>query len=294
MTLSKFAPLVTTKWLREQIMNSLRTTNKLSDSHRVLDTSWMPEPEVDGYKQFYLQAHIPTALYFDLKEVSPPSDRSTATFSIPDPNVFQDYVEHLAISNNTHVIAYDRFNSRSSLRTWFLFRLFGHDKVSVLDGGLKQWVTDGFQVTTEEPVVEKQNFSVNFRKDLLRDFPSVLANIDTKAEQLMDARTSESFYVSNKDSPGGHIPGAHNIPYASLFNEDGTFKSQKDLKELFANAGVDLTKPVVSSCQTGMTACGLIAAAYILGREDVPLYNGSFSEWRKLAKPDKIVREKGK
>ncbi|CAG5134530.1 unnamed protein product [Candidula unifasciata] len=292
MTLSKLTPLVSTIWLKEQILASLQNTAKLNNSLRVLDTSWLPDPEVDGYKQFYAQAHIPTALYFDLKKLSSPNETSAAKFPIPDSNVFKEYVENLGISNNTHVVAYDRLNTRSSFRTWFLFRLFGHDKISVLNGGLRQWLTDGFHVTTEEPTVEKAVFNVNFRKHLLRDFAAVMKNVTSQTEQLMDARPPEMFCVPDKDQPGGHIPGAKNIPFGSLFNEDGTVKSKEDLKKLFTEAGIDLQKPLVSSCQIGMTACGLIAAAYILGREDVPLYNGSFTEWSKLADPSMIVKEK--
>ncbi|BFZ12464.1 hypothetical protein BsWGS_15505 [Bradybaena similaris] len=292
MTLSKLTPLVSTIWLKEQIFAALQNTTKLNNSLRVLDTSWMPEPDVDGYTQFYAQAHIPTALYFDLKKLSFPSETSAAKFPIPDSNVFKEYVENLGINNSTHIVAYDRLNARSSFRTWFLFRLFGHDKVSVLNGGLRQWLTDGFPVSTEEPAVEKTVFSVNFRKHLLRDFGTVLKNVTSQTEQLMDARPHDMYYIASEDKPGGHIPGAKNIPYGSLFNEDGTLKSKDEIEKLFTGAGIDLQRPLVSSCQTGVTACGLIFAAYVLGQKDVPLYNGSFTEWSKLADPSMIVREK--
>ncbi|KAH9509248.1 Acyl-CoA:lysophosphatidylglycerol acyltransferase 1 [Bulinus truncatus] len=290
--MAKFATLVSTNWLREQILCSARGLPKLTNSLRVLDTSWLPDPDVDGYKQFYQEAHIPTALHFDLKKVSPPVPGSKVKFQIPDTNVFQDYVENLGISNFTHVVAYDRFNTRPSFRTWFLFRLFGHEKISVLNGGLRQWIMNGFHVTTEEPSVEKGEFKVNFRPNLLRDYDAMAKNVKVQKEQVMDARDSDSFYISDKDDSGGHIPGAINIPFSSLFNEDGTVKSKSDLKKLFENAGIDLSKPLVSSCQTGMTACGLIAAASILGRDDVPLYNGSFTEWSAVSDPSLIVRKK--
>ncbi|CAL1547983.1 unnamed protein product [Lymnaea stagnalis] len=290
MTVSKLATLVGTQWLREQILCSARGSSKLTNTFRVLDTSWSPEPDVDGYTQFYREAHIATSLHFDLKKVSPPKQGSTIKFQIPDSNFFEDYVESLGISNDTHVIAYDRFNSRPSFRTWFLFRLFGHDKVSVLNGGLRKWISDGFHVTTDEPTVEPGEFDALFRPHLLRDYESMAKNVKTQQEQVMDARGHDAFYVSDEDNSGGHIPGAKNIPFSSLFNDDGTVKAEEDLKNLFIKAGVDLSKPLVSSCQTGMTACGLIIAAHLLGRKDIPLYNGSFTEWSALAPPNYIVK----
>ncbi|XP_059178185.1 thiosulfate sulfurtransferase-like isoform X2 [Physella acuta] len=290
MTISKITTLVNTFWLREQIL--CRGSSLTKRNLKVLDTSWMPEPEVDGYKQFYQESHIPTSLYFDLKKVSPPVPGSSIKFQIPSTNLFQEYVGNLGITNNTHVVAYDRFNTRPSFRTWFLFKLFGHDKVSVLNGGLRKWLTDGFHVTTEEPVVEKEQFKVMLRKHLLRDFEAIQTNLQTAQEQLMDARGIKDYYVTDDGNSGGHIPGAKNIPFSSLFNEDGTVKAENELKKLFDEAGINLTKPLVSSCQTGMTACGLIAAAHILGKDDVALYNGSYHEWSARADASQIVKEK--
>ncbi|KAI8785219.1 thiosulfate sulfurtransferase [Biomphalaria glabrata] len=288
--MARISTLVSTNWLREQILCSARGLPKLTNSLRVLDTSWVPDADVDGYKKFYQEAHIPTALHFDLKKVSPPVSGSNVKFKIPDTNYFQDYVENLGISNSTHVIAYDRFNTRPSFRTWFLFRLFGHDKISVLNGGLRQWIMNGFHVTTEEPSVEKGEFKVNFKSHLLRDYEAMVKIVKSQKEQIMDARGSESFYYSETEDSGGHIPGAKNIPFSSLFNEDGTVKSKNELKKLFDDAGIDLKLPLVSSCLTGMTACGLIAAANILGKDDVSLYNGSFTEWGAVSEPSLIAK----
>ncbi|XP_012938813.1 thiosulfate sulfurtransferase isoform X2 [Aplysia californica] len=276
MTINRLPTLVSTTWLKQQMCRhsnpSIAGKITLRRSLRILDTSWTPEPEVDGYKTFFKEAHIPSSLYFDLKQVQTSGQKGPgAKFPIPDSNRFQDYVEDLGISNDTHVIAYDRFNSRPSFRTWFLFRLFGHDKVSVLNGGLRQWVTDGYHVTVDEPDVEEGEFEVNFRPHLLRSYDEMLKNVNSQAEQVVDARGRGNFVGENEND--GHIPGSKNIPFGSVFNDDGTVKSSSELQKLFDNVGIDLSKPLVSTCQTGMTACAVAAAAHILGKEDVPVYN---------------------
>lgn len=281
MTISKVSTLVTSSWLRQQIQGAVRTataTNKL----RVLDTSWMPDNK-NCYSEYYQQGHIPTALYFDWPKLSPTTKESAVVFPIPDQNVFQDYVEDLGISNHTHVVAYDRFNLKTSFRTWFYFRLFGHNQVSVLDGGLRKWLLDGNYVTTEEVDVERGKFDVKFQAHLLRDYELMVKNLDTKEEEVLDARDAKGYQK-------GHIRGAKSIPYDTLFNEDGTMRSVEELQKLFDDAGVNLNAKVTSSCMTGMTACGLIAAAHILGHENLPLYNGSFTEWAALASPDMITK----
>ncbi|GFN97096.1 sulfurtransferase [Plakobranchus ocellatus] len=283
MTISKVSTLVTSAWLRQQIQSTVRNTASVTNNLRVLDSSWVPSPKVDGFKEFFQQGHIPTAVYFDLRTVNPPKYDASIRYPIPDSNVFEDYVEELGISNHTHVVVYDRLNSRSSFRTWFLFKLFGHSQVSVLNGGLKQWVAEGNQVTTETVEVEPGEFNAEFQPNLLRDRESLIKNIETATEQVIDARDTESY----KD---GHIPGAKNIPFSSIFNEDGTVQAPSELKQLFVKAGVDPRAPIISSCEAGLTACGIIVAAHILGQENVPLYNGSFREWEALAAPDMITR----
>ncbi|RUS73211.1 hypothetical protein EGW08_019033 [Elysia chlorotica] len=280
MTISKVSAMVSTSWLKHQIQSTARSTN-ISSHLRVLDTSMVPGE--NSYKEYFQQGHIPTAVFFDLDKMSQAKKNSSIGFPIPDPNIFQDYVEDLGISNHTHVVAYDRFNIRTSLRTWFLFRLFGHAQVSVLDGGMRKWVSDGNPVTTEEINLEPGEFDVKFQSHLLKDYKSMVENTKTNKEQVLDARGAKGYEK-------GHIPGAKNIPYASLFNEDGTMRTPTELKKLFDDAGINLDKEVTSSCQLGFTACGLMAAAHILGKENVPLYNGSFHEWEALSNPDMISK----
>lgn len=295
MSLSRVSSIVTTGWLKQQLVSwTANTTKAASSPLRVLDTSWLPEPHVNGYTEFFRQGHIPGALYFDLKKLSPKRPDSPIDCPVPDSNYFQDYVENLGITNDSHVVVYDQLNARSSIRSWFLFRLFGHDKVSVLDGGMKKWQADGYETTKEEPRFgEKSAFTVKFRPELLLDYQSMLKIVSNRSHAIVDSRPGiGGFYISDEDASGGHMPGAKSIPFDTFFNKDGTFKSQKDLEALFSAVDVDLSKPIAATCLRGMTACAVALAAYNLGRTDVPVYNGSWLEWSVIADPKNIVREK--
>ncbi|XP_059147616.1 thiosulfate sulfurtransferase-like [Physella acuta] len=291
MTIQRVAALVSTSWLKQRLAQAGAASK---GQLRVLDTSWLPEPHVDGYTEFYKKGHIENSYFFDLKKLSKKRPDSPIDCPIPDSNLFQEYVESFGINNNTHVVAYDSLNSRSSMRTWYLFRLFGHDKVSVLNGGMTQWLKDGNHVTQVEPrPAEKSVFSVNLRSELLKDFKSMMKLVQSQDVQIIDARpAAPGFYTTDDDPSGGHIPGSKNIPFPTLFNEDMTVKSEVELQQLFDAAGVDLTKPVVATCQRGMTACAVALAAHILGKVDVPVYNGSWCEWSAVAPAEYLVKTK--
>lgn len=287
--MTRFGTLVSTYWLREQI-SAISSGFKLPI--RILDCSATPDPAVNGYKEFYQQSHIPSAAYFSLHSLCPAKPPLHHKYPVPDNNRFQDYAESLGIDNDTHIISYDRSNTSFALKTWWLFRLFGHKKISVLDGGFIKWLNDGFEVTVEEPRIVRTSFRSNYNPELIREFTDMLTNLKTMKEEVIDASNPIAFHNQKDKLPsgavGGHIPGAVNIPYNKLFVEDGTFKAPEKLKKIFDEANVDLSKPLVASCQTAMTACGLAAAAHIMGKETVPVYNGSFQEWVKRAAPDQI------
>lgn len=287
MTVSKLSTLVSTTWLKDQIFR-LSSSGKLDPNLRVLDTSWAIGQPIDSYKEYYQNAHIPSALYFDLTKIHTKGTPGPGPrYPITDSNVFQDYAQSLGISNHTHVVTYDRFASRDAFRTWFLFRLFGHEKISVLNGGLRRWLMDGSHVTTDEPDVEKGNFKARLRTDLLRNYDDMVKNVSTKTEQVVDGRGPKNVFGTEESD--GRIPGSKNIPFNLIFNEDYTVKSHTDLKKLFDTAGVDLNQPLVSSCLTGQVACGLIAAAHLLGKENVALYNGSFTEWHNTTTDENLI-----
>lgn len=290
----RISPLVASNWLKQQIMSETTIATKKGAKLRILDTSWMPEPMIDGYKEFYKKHHIPTAVFMDLKRISPKRPDSPIDCPIPDERSFKEYVQCLGINNDTHVIAYDSLNCRPSVRAWYLFRLFGHDKVSILDGGMSKWISEGNEVVQDEYKVPPENFEVNFRPELLLDFRKMKDAVKNGTIQLVDSRPkTNGFYITNEDKSGGHMPGAVSMPFPTFFKEDGTFKSESELKAIFDKNGVDPQKPMIATCQRGMTACAVAVASSILDKSaNVPVYNGSWFEWSLFANPDMIVRKK--
>ncbi|PIK32923.1 putative 3-mercaptopyruvate sulfurtransferase [Apostichopus japonicus] len=226
-------------------------------------------------QQEYAEKHIPGAMFFDIDKVS--DQTSPYSHALPQPWLFSDYACHLGISNDTHVVVYDnhdKFSAFSSPRAWWMLRVFGHQRVSVLEGGLPKWIKEGHPVTSEVMQIDKTEFDVNYQPHLLKKFEDMVQNLSTHSFQVMDARSSERFAGTaeepSKETKGGHIPYSHNIPFTSLFNsETRTFKSPEEMKEIFDSAGIDLNKPLASSCGSGITACIIALGAHIAGKEDV-------------------------
>lgn len=283
MSLARLRTVVSTNWLWEQISSNI---SKRQNALRVLDTSFTSDREIDPYREYYMQGHIPQSVHFDLWKCVESTEYIPR--NLPDKNCFEDYAQNLGISPDTHIVAYDRLGPLSSYRTWWLFRLHGHKKISVLDGGLRKWMNDGLEVTTEVPKIEKtSDFKVKFDSTLMHSFEDMVEVIQTKKAQVMDARGLDESTVTDPEKDGGVLPGAKHINFKDLFNsEDGTIKEDDELKELFDSAGIDLAHPVVASCFLGSTACGLAAAAHILGKENVPVYYGSWNEWKQRAPED--------
>ncbi|XP_052229648.1 thiosulfate sulfurtransferase-like isoform X2 [Dreissena polymorpha] len=222
--ISKVSTLATTQWLRKQIGSSNTATRAL----RILDTSFVRDKQVDTYTMDYLEGHIPQALFFDLHkcvESTPSIPRN-----LPDPACFTSYVRKLGIWPDTHVVAYDRFGPASAYRTWWLFRLYGHTNISVLDGGYRKWVADGYDTTKEEPEVEPSMFIPQLDRFLVRTFDDMAENLRTCREQVVDARGATDRAVVDTESGGGKIPGSRHVSFEELFNEDGTMKTEEQLK----------------------------------------------------------------
>lgn len=282
-----FQTLVSSTWLR----NQLAASRELSSQLRVLDASWQSNGQ--GYEQLYKQAHIPHALYFDLYKCC--TGTKEIPLNLPEPECWTRYIQSLGVSSDTHVVVYDGQNMRLALRTWWLFRLFGHENVSVLDGGLIKWAEDGYEITVEEPTVKKPgNFQCKLNKSLMRTFEDMQKNAKNGAEQVVDVRDSKSFEGVVGDSAGentpesrnGHIPESLNIPYKLFFNENMTFKSKEEIEDLFEDAGVDMNKPIVSSCFLGLTGVAINLTSHMMGKPDTALYYGSWNEWRLRADPE--------
>ena len=264
-------------------MDSLVTTHWLADHLGqpdliVVDSSWhMPSTGRSGRGE-YLQAHIPGARFLDIDAVA---DRSNpAPHMLPKAGEFARAMERLGIGSDDRIVVYDNSTTRNAARGWFMLRHFGARNVAILDGGFQKWLAEGRATEAGEPEPRRARFEARENRAQVVTKQDILAGL---GEALIDARGKGRFEGSEPDPrPGiepGHIPGARNLPFASLYNEDGTFKSKDELKRLFAEAGADPAKPFVASCGSGVTANSIIFAAHLLGNEATKLYDGSWSEW---------------
>jgi thiosulfate/3-mercaptopyruvate sulfurtransferase len=273
-------PLVSTDWLAAH----------LDDPRvRILDATFKLPGVLPLPKDDYLKAHIPGAVFFDVDVVA---DHSSALpHMFPSAEQFGRDVGALGVGNGDTVVVYDGGGWVAGPRAWWMFLSFGHNDVRVLDGGLKKWVAEGRPVESGEVKRKPNSFSATFDKNRVRSIAQMVANLDSRKEQVIDARPSPRFAGSVLEPrPGlrsGHIPGSRNVPYADLFDaETGAMKPMDELRKAFSGAGVDMTKPIVTSCGSGVSALVLTLALYRLGVRGSALYDGSWAEWGLPDGPD--------
>jgi thiosulfate/3-mercaptopyruvate sulfurtransferase len=267
--------LVTTAWLAE------RTGDP---AIRIVDATWyLPNVGRDG-RTDYEARHLPGAVFWDIDAIADPA--TSLPHMVPDPASFARHMEPLAIGDGTHVVVYDGVGMSTSARVWWTLRYFGHDAVSVLDGGLAKWLAEGRPVETAPPRLPASagRFTPKTRPGLIRSLEQVRANLATAAEQVLDARAAGRFLGTEPEPrPGlrpGHIPGSLSLPYAELIDPaTKTMRPTAALASKFADAGIDLDRPVVTTCGSGVTACVLALGLHLLGHDRVAVYDGSWSEW---------------
>jgi thiosulfate/3-mercaptopyruvate sulfurtransferase len=245
------------------------------DDVRVLDGSFKMPGVTPTAAEDYRARHIPGALFFDIDAIA---DRSSALpHMLPSVRDFESAVALLGISNTTRVIVYDAPGPIAAPRVWWTFRAFGHDRVSVLNGGLKRWIAEGRPVTSAVETPPAGRFTASFRLEQMR------ANVSTRAEQVIDARSQGRFEGSEPESwPGrrsGHIPGSLNLPSDQLLDATGAYLPADELKRRFGAAGIDFARPVAASCGSGVTAAALAFGLHLLGHERLSVYDGSWAEW---------------
>ena len=244
----------------------------------VVDCSWhMPATGRNGRDEF-LRAHIPRARFLDIDAVSDASN--PAPHMLPSAGDFAKAMEAIGIGSDDRLVVYDNSPLRTAARGWFMLRHFGAREVAILDGGLQKWAAEGRPVESGEAKPRANRFEAVERPGEIVAKQQILAGIDIA---LIDARGVGRFEgVGSEPRPGvasGHIPGARNLPFAALYNEDGTFRPREGLRRPFDEAGSDPERPFVASCGSGVTAASLIFAAHLLGNDDGRLYDGSWSEW---------------
>jgi len=264
--------LISTQWLASELGAA---------DIKVLDASWhLPDAERDPARD-YAEGHIPGAVYLDLGSLV--DKASPIDNTLPPASQFAARMEELGISDTDRIVVYDDSAVKSAARAWFMLKLFGARKVAILDGGLAKWKAEGRPLTTEVPSHPKGRFSAKEDSTGLRSMEQVLANLDTGSEQVVDARGPGRFAGTDPEPrPGvtpGHIPGSLNLPYAKLFNPDGTYKDDAGIRAALAEAGVDPAQPTIVSCGSGVTACVLAFAMERIGKHDVAHYDGSWGEW---------------
>lgn len=271
------APLVSVSWLKERI----------GDPHlRIVDGSWDFTRDV---RAAYLAQHIPGAVLFDIREVR--DHDHPAPLMLPPPAQFGAAVGALGIANRHRVIVYDSGGMLNAGRVWWMFRIFGHRDVAVLDGGLPAWLMEGGAVQAGEAAVTPEVFKPHFDPAQLRTLDQMKQIVEAGGEQVVDVRKADRFVGETPESrPGlraGHMPGSRNIPYDQLTGEDHRLKSPAQLMKLLAAAKVDLAHPVVTTCGGGVAAGILSLALERMGKQDWALYDGSWSEW--ASQPDTPV-----
>ncbi|RQP04668.1 MAG: 3-mercaptopyruvate sulfurtransferase [Paracoccus sp. BP8] len=265
--------LVTTAWLADH----------LDDPQVVLlDASFKLPGATPTAPEEFAERHIPTAQFFDVDKVADGSN--PLPHMMPSEDEFARTVGALGISNDTMVVIYDTPGLMSAGRAWWMFRSFGHRKLAILDGGLKAWMAEGRPVTAEVAARPAASYRAQLNPAAVASKADVLANIDSKARDLVDARSAARFAAEEKEArPGlrsGHVPGSLNVPFDRMTDpETGRMKSPSEIAQVFRQAGLDMERPVIASCGSGVTACALAFGLHLAGKDDVAVYDGSWAEW---------------
>lgn len=264
--------LVSTDWLAAEMGKT---------DLRIIDATMFLPAHGRSARAEFEAAHIPGAVFFDIEEVADTGNPLPAM--LPPAEKFASRCQALGLGDGSRIVVYDNSPLRSAARVWWMLTLFGAHEVAILDGGLARWQAEGRPVESGKPIVRHRHFTVWADRSHVRDMAQMVDNLRSRAEQVVDARSAARFTGAEPDPrPGvrpGHIPGSINIPYTSLFNDDGTWKPAAAIRALFSAAGIDLARPVVASCGSGITAPVLAFGAALLGKTDVAVYDGSWSEW---------------
>jgi len=267
--------LVSTDWLAEHID---------APDVRVVDATWYMAFMKRDARAEYEACHIPGAVYFDIDDVA--DSDSDLPHMLPSPEKFSSRVRKLGLGDGNRIVVYSAAGGYSAAaRVWWMFRVFGHEDVAVLDGGLPKWQAEERPVEDMLPVVRERHLTARVNHFLVRDVDHLIKNVETGKELVVDARTAGRFAGTEPEPrpchKKGHIPGSVNLPFMDFLDKENhlTFKSADDLTSIIKAAGVDTSKTMVTSCGSGVTAAVLALGFFLLGFEDVAVYDGSWSEW---------------
>ena len=271
--------LVSTDWLAAHLKDP---------DLRVIDASWyLPDAGRNAAAE-YSAGHIPGARFFDIDEIT--DSRSALPHMAPPPEKFISRMRAMGIGDGHQVVVYDGAGLFSAARVWWTFRLMGKFDVAVLDGGLPKWRAENREIEDMPPVLRDRHITVSRQNHLIKDVTQVAHAAKLGEAEIIDARAAPRFRGEVPEPrPGlrsGHIPGAKNLPYATLLNADATLKPVAELRALFEAAGVNLAKPAITTCGSGVTAAVLSLALERIGHKNHALYDGSWAEWGMYADLD--------
>jgi len=273
--MSVFLPgsLVSTEWLAAHLDHPNLV---------ILDGSFKLPGATPTASEDFAARHIPGARFFDIDVIA--DHETSLPHMLPSADAFERYAGDLGISNESVVVVYDTPGLMSAGRVWWSLRTFGHDKIAILDGGLKKWLAEGRRVTDEVAIPARTRFRAALDPAAVRSKAQVLDNLGSRAEQVIDARSAGRFTAEEKEArPGlrsGHIPGSFNLPFNALTDpQSGELLPVADIRKAFETAGLDLSKPVIASCGSGVTAAALVFGLHLLGKDDVAVYDGAWTEW---------------
>jgi thiosulfate/3-mercaptopyruvate sulfurtransferase len=265
--------LVSTEWLAAHL-----DTTEI----RIVDGSFKMPGVTPTAEADYRRQHIPGAVFFDIDAIA--DQANPLPHMLPTPEKFATEMSKFGIGDDQRVVVYDSAGLMSAARVWWMLRVFGHGNVAVLDGGLPKWLAEGRPVDDKIPAPAPRPFTARFNGALVRSKAQIRANLARQEEQVLDARAAPRFAGSVAESwPGrrsGRIPGSFNLPYERLIDAQAkTLLPAETLRDLFRGAGIELARPVVASCGSGVTACALAFGLHLIGHSAVSVYDGSWAEW---------------
>ena len=251
-------------------------------SFKILDaTFYLPDSGLNAEEE-YKKKHIPGAVFFDINKVADPNN--SLPHMIPQKDLFSKMMQNLGLNNEDEIVIYDNSPFLSSARAWFLFRYFGHDKVSIMQGGLENWKNSGGNISQENVVIKKGNYTAkDEKKDLVVNLDQMIIATQNKEKIILDARSKQRFLGEAKEPrpnlPSGHIPNSKSLPSSILINKNGYLKSKDEIKKILDDINVNPNDKIIATCGSGVSACVISIALYCLGKKNVPIYDGSWTEW---------------
>jgi len=249
---------------------------------KILDaTFYLPDSGLIAEEE-YKKKHIPNAIFFDINKIADPNN--SLPHMIPSKDLFSKMMQNIGLNKDDEIIIYDNSPFLSSARAWFLFRYFGHDKIFIMQGGLKNWENNGGNITDGNVVLEKGNYIASAeRKELVVNLDQMILASQNKENVILDARSRKRFLGEalepRPNLPSGHIPNSQSLPSSDLINKDGYLKSKDEINQIFGNIKVNTNDKIIATCGSGVSACVISIALFCLGKKDIPIYDGSWTEW---------------